>query len=34
MSPTHFQDDLAEWDLCTGKGLVNDLESASIFRDA
>jgi integrase/recombinase XerD len=27
MSPTHFQDDLAEWDLCTGKGLVNDLDA-------
>jgi hypothetical protein len=22
MSPTHFQDDLAQWDLCTGKGIV------------
>jgi hypothetical protein len=23
MSPTHFQDDLAEWDLCTGCELSN-----------
>ena len=27
MSPQHFQDDLAQWDLCTGKGLVNDLDA-------
>jgi integrase/recombinase XerD len=27
MSPTHFQDDLAQWDLCTGKGLVSDLDA-------
>lgn len=27
MSPQHFQDDLAEWDLCTGKGLVSDLDA-------
>jgi integrase/recombinase XerD len=27
MAPSQFQDDLAQWDLCTGKGLVSDLDA-------
>lgn len=27
MFSQHFQDDLAEWDLCTGKGLVSGLDA-------